>query len=660
MGRSRTAWPVAAVIAAALLAAGAGRSASEMGASSTAGLQPFGSCDELLGYFKQNTLPLIGPGFEAPPPGGGVPLGPTSGPTPSAATTVAVSGVDFSPTNIQEPGVDEPDIVKTNGSHIFAFAQGKLFAVDVRSDPASAERRVAQRPRVVGSLSLDAASRHELLLHGNRLLVFSGGAAPQPLHAPMPLPPGAYAVPPYVQPGSVLREIDVSDPAKMRVVRTLWLEGAYVSARLREGAARVVIASSLPSRLRLPIGHWQPKAQADSSRARLASSGIEDWLPSYVLHDAQSDTRKRRPLADCVGIFRPPAFGGFGMLTVLTIDLERGLEPVDHDAILTDGQIVYGSSRSLYVATGQAQRPLFGGLQVVPELVRTAIHKFDASQRTSTHYVASGDVRGFLLNQWALSEHDGVLRVATTETPTGWASRQDESFVTTLREKGSELVTLGRIGGLGRGESIFGVRFIGDVGYAVTFRRTDPLYTIELADPERPRVVGELKILGYSSYLHPLAEDLVLGVGQDATAQGGVLGLQLSVFDVSNLRRPQRLHRKKIESRASEAERDHHAFLYWQPTRLVVVPVDMYANGELFGAIGFRTSRARGIQEVGRVAYPRTVTGRGASKNSIPALVHAPIRRSIVVRNTLFTMSEVGIQANNVETFADRGSVSFR
>jgi uncharacterized secreted protein with C-terminal beta-propeller domain len=657
MGRSRTLWPVAAVIAVALLAAGAGRSASEMGALPTAGLQPFGSCDELLGYLKQNTLPLIPPGFEGspPPPTAPAALGVATA-LPTAATG-AVPEVEFSSTNVQERGIDEPDIVKTNGSHVFAVVGEKLYVADVRAHPASAERRVAPRPRVVGSLTLDPGARHELLLHGRRLLVLSRNAASP---EPVPVLPRFPIITPSFQQSSVLREVDVSDPARMHVVRTLWLEGAYVSARLREGAARVVVASSLPSRLKLPIGYWLSRAEADRHRALVAFSGIEDWLPSYVLHDAQSDTRKRRPLADCVGVSRPPAFDGLGMLTVLTIDLERGLEPVDHDAILTDGQIVYGSSKSLYVATGEAQRPLFVGLQVVPELVRTTIHKFEASQRTSTDYAASGGVRGFLLNQWSVSEHKGVLRVATTDTPAGWASPQDESFVTTLRENGSELVTLGRVGGLGRGESIFGVRFIGDVGYVVTFRRTDPLYTVDLADPEHPRLVGELKILGYSAYLHPLREELVLGLGQDATARGVALGTQLSVFDVSDLGRPQRLHRQKIEAGTSAAEHDHHAFLYWHPARLVVVPIEQYGNDAFVGAIGFRATRAHGIQEVGRVVHVEKAAVRAASPG-LPVLgpVHAPIYRSFVVRNTLYTVSEAGIRANHVETFADRGWASF-
>src|SRR5690606_29531157 len=132
-------------------------------------------------------------------------------------------------------------------------------------------------------------------------------------------------------------------------------------------------------------------------------------------------------------------------------------------------------------------------------------------------YVAAGTVPGWLLNQYALSEYDGHLRVATTvatdpSNPTG-----TESGVYVLRQSGDDLVTVGSVGGLRRTEQIYAVRFLGPTGYVVTFRQTDPLYTIDLRDPTAPQLVGELRITGYSSYLHPVADDRLLGVGQEAT-----------------------------------------------------------------------------------------------------------------------------------------------
>ena len=131
------------------------------------------------------------------------------------------------------------------------------------------------------------------------------------------------------------------------------------------------------------------------------------------------------------------------------------------------------------------------------------------------------------MSQWSLSEQDkGVLRVASTEEPTWWSGprEESESFVTTLGERDGALVQLGRVGGLGKGERVYAVRFAGDTGYVVTFRQVDPLYTLDLSAPPAPAVLGELKIRGYSAYLHPLGGDLLLGIGQDASDEGRVLG----------------------------------------------------------------------------------------------------------------------------------------
>jgi uncharacterized secreted protein with C-terminal beta-propeller domain len=174
------------------------------------------------------------------------------------------------------------------------------------------------------------------------------------------------------------------------------------------------------------------------------------------------------------------------------------------------------------------------------------------------------------------------------------------------------------------------------VGYAVTFRQIDPLYTIDLAEPERPRVLGELKIPGYSAYLHPIGEDLLLGIGQDATEEGRPLGTQVSLFDVSDLRRPTRLHKHHLGMGWSEAESDHHAFLFWPRTGLVVVPFNQ-------GAVGFRVGRARGVDPVGQVDHGKA----------------AAIRRSLVVGPSVLTVSELGVKSSSLATLAEQGWAAF-
>jgi hypothetical protein len=606
-------------------------------AAAATGLQAFGTCAGFLSYVKRHASRLVEP-WGLPGVGGVVRLDtPASGAVGQDAS--ASPALDYSTTNVQEAGVDEPDVVKTDGSRLFAVAGSTLYAVDASG----------AEPRLAGSVPLEASWDAQLLLHGDRLLVLSGGGGIIPLRgaaerliAPFPVE-------------TVLTEIDVSDVAAMRITRTLTVEGALVAARAHGSTARIVVASSpvLP-RLAGPVEPG-PSAEKDArshNLAVIAASGLRNWVPRYRLADRDRGTETVRRAVACRDIKRPRRFSGLGMLTVLTLDLDRGLEPVDSDAIFAGGEIAYASATGLYVAT---QRWIdWAGIEaadLLPPVVTTEIHAFDVSRPASTDYRASGRVQGYLLSQWSLSEHEGFLRVASTEEPVWWAGgagRESESRVTVLEQRGGVLERVGEVTGLGRGERIYAVRFLGDVGYVVTFRQIDPLYVVDLADPSQPAVVGELELLGYSAYLHPIGDGLLLGVGQDATPEGRTLGTQVSVFDVSDPGQPTLVDRRPLAPGWSEAEYDHHAFLWWPASELVVVPVQAAiwdeATGEvrdLGGAVGLRAG-AGGLSEVGRVTHPA-----------------GQIRRSVVVGDTLYTISEAGVLASELATLAERAWVPF-
>ena len=290
----------------------------------------------------------------------------------------------------------------------------------------------------------------------------------------------------------------------------------------------------------------------------------------------------------------------------------------------------------------------------------TDIHKFDISDPASSTYVATGRVTGFMLSQWSMSEYEGNLRVATTTSPDWWwgADRESESFVTVLEEQDGELVEVGQVGGLGKGERIYSVRFIDEVGYVVTFRQTDPLYTIDLSDPTNPEVVGELKILGYSAYLHPVGDGLLLGVGQDATDEGRTLGTQVSLFDVSDLANPERLHNFTLDNGYSSVEYDHRAFLHWPETGLTVIPVQTWSWDEetetesgFSGAIAIEATRD-GIQEIGRITH-------GKNTESEEYWWAPPIERSLVIGDSLFTYSYDGLLQSDLDTVEPGTFVNF-
>ena len=238
---------------------------------------------------------------------------------------------------------------------------------------------------------------------------------------------------------------------------------------------------------------------------------------------------------------------------------------------------------------------------------RTNIHRFDISDPSGAIYTASGSVPGEIHNQFALSEHAGHLRVVTT-TGDRW-STDSQSWVRVLAESDGQLTEVGSVGDIGRGEQVQSVRFAGDVGYVVTFRQIDPFYTIDLSNPAEPAVVGELKIPGFSSYLHPIGNGLVLGVGSDADEDGWITGAKVSLFDVSDLNEPREVAVWTAPSGWNQIGWDHRAFLWWAPEQLAVIPVTV--DDEWSGAVVLHIADGA-VREAGRIAH----LGPGAGQTS--------------------------------------------
>jgi uncharacterized secreted protein with C-terminal beta-propeller domain len=623
-------------------------------------LVSFSSCDEFLSYVKGHGVEQV-TAWGLPGQSWGMWLrdgvavameGDAGGAAESAPAPQA--GVDYSTTNLQTAGVDEPDIVKTDGRLMVALAQGKLFVLDVSGTT----------PVQRGSLVLDDVWVRDLVLSGDRALLLgdAGGGV-------MPLSPVAESVAPgYSGPISALVEVDLSDPDSPRVERRLLVDGSYLSARTIDGVARIVV-SSYPTGLVFE-GPQGPGLRAEREAVRrnqeiIRNSTIENWVPYYVLEDASGGTLAEGSLLDCASSNRPDEFAGFGMLTVLTVDLADGLAgftPEESVGVLSDGQTVYASTEGLYVATQRwMDWRVLEGLDAaerddLTEGHVTQIHRFDITGDGGAVYRSSGEVSGWLLNQFSMDEHEGYLRVASTDAPPFWDG-ESESMVTVLADGADgRLAEVGRVTGLGEGERIFAVRFMGEVGYVVTFRQVDPLYVVDLSEPTQPRVAGELKILGYSAYLHPVGENLLLGVGQDASDQGVLKGTQLSLFDVSDPAAPRRLDQVQIADASSEAEWDHHAFLYWEPEGLVVVPLNVYRWDEVaqidqsfYGAqaVRVREGRLQLVDRLSQDAGAEAEWGYG-------------IRRSLVVGDLLYTVSEAGVEAVDLDTLDDVAWVPFR
>ena len=639
------------------------------GAPAAQSLIQFDACGDFLDYVIEHALELVGPygrpggyyGYQGPFPGvvfakeavrsvAGSPDFALEAPAPASAP---VAGVDFSGTNVQELGVDEPDIVKTDGRRIIVLSEQTLFVVDV----------TGENPKLVGKTTIPDVAVRDIFLYEDRVLALGSGFGGGYYRTGI-APPDGY----YPTPTSAVVEIDIS-AGEPTITRTLEFDGTYTSARLVGESARVVLNSQPTGFVwAFPEGGGL-RAERDAeekNREIIRNSTIDNWVPYYVLTNASGDAIDEGPMVDCDRARHPDEFGGLDMLTVMSIDLGRGLRVADATGVLATGHTVYASTDNLYVAT---QRWFdWQVLQEDPENaefdgVTTQIHQFDISDETTTEYVASGVVTGFLLNQFAMSEHEGVLRVASTTEPDWrrWGDFEQESMVTVLEADGTDLVTIGIVDGLGKGERIYSVRFIEDTAYVVTFRQTDPLYTVDLSDPTKPEVLGELKILGYSAYLHPLGDDLLLGVGQDADERGRTEGTQVSIFDVSDLKNPERIAQMTLAKNSnSTVEYDHRAFLYWQPADLAVIPMQRWSWDErdgkeeaFFGAIGIDVGNGD-LREIAPIVHPG-----GLSDDGVWDWM-ALIQRSLVIGDDLYTVSTKGLLRSDLTTLEDEVFLNFR
>ncbi len=617
------------------------------GAATIADLVAFDTCDDALANIRAEASERVGPyGIPGVTPYGGI-EGDVMFGVPADNAAGSIGGDDataersaaapqeqsaYSTTNVQEVGIDEPDVVKNDGERIISVVGGKLRVVEVRDG----------NPVVVGTLALpEDSSGHQLLVQGDRAFVL----ATHQVQDVMPMG-GRMA---YIPADSTLFSIDVSDPSAPKITSTLTVDGTVLSARQIGETARVVVSS-------MPTDHEfvYPTSVAGEERAEqinrevVEASTLEDWLPGYKL-EAGGDERSGT-LISCDRLSHPGEFAGFSTVSVLTFDLTEDIDEGDGVGVMADGQTVYASAERLYVATNRWIDPgspvasdAIAPPEPQPQDLTTGIHSFDISGAGPAIYLASGEVRGHVLNQYAMSEHEGVLRVATTDG--------SESFVTTFGQDGDRLGQLGQVGGLGKGEQIYAVRFIGTTGYVVTFRQTDPLYTVDLRDPAHPAVVGELKIDGYSAYLHPAGEGRLIGIGQGATPEGRVVGTQLSLFDVSDPARPTRLQQLVLSGSQSDAEYDAHAFLWWEPADLVVAPLQVYEGERPFiGAIAARVTDSS-IEQAGQISHE--------DGNTDPYDGGGMIQRSLVIGDSLYTISDRGIEVDTLSDLVERAFLRF-
>ena len=619
-----------------------------------ANLEFFGDCDALLSYMQAEASARVtawgldnggiyygdGPMIEGD-------LAATDDAEASGEYTAPgapVQGEDFSGTNTQEVGVDEGDIVETDGNYVYVANSDGVRIVSVADAEVVAEPELPQ-----GS--------HQLLLDGDRLLVVTsswGGA-----------------------PDTIVSLLDVSDPTTPVLVRRSHLEGGLVATRSIDGVARLVITTSFDQRLPFVQPNQfglDEESALERNKEIIDESTVEDWLPRWFDEGVDGSFGPMSQVVACETVAAPPDFAGLGLTWIGSIDVDGDGTPIGSAGVVSMGDTVYASTNNLYVATRNwdwrwgGPVPLDTGAaspDTAPDEEAgpppTLIHQFRLDDGTGAAYVASGEVEGRLLNQFAMSEYEGDLRVATTTDDWGGFGDQSESTVFVLRPDGDELRQISSVGGLGKDEQIYAVRFIDDLAYVVTFRQIDPLYVIDLSDPANPVEAGELKIPGYSAYLHPVGDGLLLGVGQDATDEGRTTGTQLSLFDVSDPSDPQRISTLPIGG-TSEVEWDHKAFLFWEPDGSIVLPVSPGWNdcGPDEDCLAKSIVGAGGGAVVAELDG-RELVARGTISHSSPSRSGCwnPLQRSIAIGDELVTVGLDQMKFSDRQSLEPRDSVTW-
>jgi uncharacterized secreted protein with C-terminal beta-propeller domain len=357
----------------------------------------------------------------------------------------------------------------------------------------------------------------------------------------------------YTPPKTYVKVYDVSDRENPRLQRELSADGQYVSSRMIGDYAYVVIN--------------EPVYEEDDgvNLPRIYSDGAEKEIPATDIY--YSD------VADYYYMYT----------TIIAINTQDDNQEPTYETILL------GASSNLYVSMDNIYLtfPVWGGY--VGDSQRTAIHRIHI-QGSAMNYTASGEVPGMVLNQFSMDEYDGYFRVATTTYNGG---TQNNVYVLNM-----SLNITGSLENLAPGETIYSARFMGERCYLVTFKKVDPLFVIDLKNPYDPKVLGYLKVTGYSDYLHPYDENHIIGIGKETTDAGEFAwyqGVKISLFDVSDVTNPREISKLEIGDRGSDSPVlwDHKAFLFDKSRNLLVMPileakvdVTKYSEAELVWAYG--------------------------------------------------------------------------
>ncbi|MFC1768649.1 beta-propeller domain-containing protein [Nanoarchaeota archaeon] len=545
--------------------------------------------------------------------------------------------VEYSDTNIQVEGVDEADIIKTDGKYIYTLSNNNLIIVKAYPEDSA---------RIISSTNLDNFHPRELFIDDDKLLIFGNSN-----FQTYPEPHGVIADerrPYHHSGGTSVRLYDVSDKDDPELLRTVELEGNYLTSR-KIGEYVYFVVNSYPR-------HWNTKPDC------------QDIIPLYRETDGDAKpTAAMEPIARCVDIGYIEPIQAANFITIASISMDNEDEEVTKEIVVGSGQNVYASLENLYIA--QTTWPRYDSLgEIIQDVTeKTIITKFNLDNG-DIDYVETGEVKGHILNQFSMDEHNSYFRIATTSGRIWGGDSTNNVYVLD-----SDLDVVGELEDLAPGEKIYSVRFMGKKGYVVTFKKVDPLFVIDLSDPDDPEVLGKLKIPGYSDYLHPYDENHIIGIGKDTVEAESDLverrqmdfawyqGIKMAIFDVSDVENPKEMHKVIIGDRGTESEalHNHKAFLFDRERNLMVLPITLAEiqgeksrdnqHGEYTfqGAYVYDVTLDDGFDLRGRVSHYDN--DDVYKKSGYYFRGDASIRRSLYIEDVLYTLSNKRLQLNDLD-----------
>ena len=569
-----------------------------------------------------------------------------------STTNVQVQGVDeadvdYSTTNVQVQGVDEADVVKTDGEFIYQVNQNRIIV---------AKAYPYDKMNIVSMLNFEEKNftPMEIYVDGDRLAVIGTCYEDIPQNEPL-VKRGEVSILPYYPLKTTVKAIvfDISDKSNIKNIRSVDVEGSYISSR-KIDSTLYLIANKYVDTYYLK----EDKVQVPSYKDTAIS---EEYID-----------------VDCTDIRYFPNFVQPQYLTIAAFDLESN-ESANIDTYLGAGENIYASSENLYVAMTNynynfydtpvlQQRLEVDTIEaaVEPEYkdkTTTNIYKFSLNEGIVT-YLNSGEVPGTIINQFSMDEYKGYFRIATT-TGNVWDVGENASK-NNIYILDDTMNMAGKIEGIAPNERIYSVRFMGDRGYMVTFRQIDPFFVIDLEDPYKPEILGELKIPGFSDYLHPYDENHIIGFGRDTVEiHGGarIEGMKIALFDVTDVNNPVQKFSEIIGDSGTDSEllRNHKALLFSKDKNLLAFPISVVEKNEKNRWPAFQGAYVYNIDEENGFVLKGKITHITPEDYEDTEYYYYPynkyVERILFIDDTLYTLSKGMIKANDIETIEEKSKL---